>query len=52
MAQPQADPSPADEERVSLHPFTFDEVLAGLLAVDPDDLDDDEAEPVQPAKPA
>jgi hypothetical protein len=43
-----SDTEPNDEERVSLHPLTFDEALAGLLAVNPSDIADDEQEPEQP----
>jgi len=40
-------PDPDDkEEKVSVHPFTFEETLAGLLAVNPDDMPDEE-EPKQ-----
>ena len=39
---------PREEERVSLHPFTFEEILAGTLAADPLDIEDDEEEPEQP----
>jgi hypothetical protein len=43
------EPSESDEEeRVSLHPFTFEEALSGLMAVDPADIEDDEEEPEQP----
>lgn len=39
-----------EEEKVSLYPFTPEEVMAGLLAVNPDDMPDDEEEeePEQP----
>ncbi|HLX88788.1 MAG TPA: hypothetical protein VKR22_10095 [Acidimicrobiales bacterium] len=37
-----------DEEPVSLHPLSFEEALAGLLAVDPADVEDSEEEPEQP----
>ena len=39
-----AAPLPDEEEPVSLDPFTFEEVLAGVLSVNPDDLDDEEPE--------
>ena len=37
-----SDTAPDDEERVSLHPLTFEEALAGLLAVNPADIADGE----------
>lgn len=46
MATPKekaaARPDEDEEERVGLRPFTFEEVLAGVLAVDPKDLPEDE----------
>jgi hypothetical protein len=48
MAVMSDTPEPDDEERVSLHPLTFEEALAGLLAVDPATIADDEQEPEQP----
>lgn len=43
--QPRSVPdAPADAARVSLHGASFEDVLAGLLTVDPDDLPVEEAD--------
>ena len=39
---------PDEEEKVSLYPLTPEEIMAGLLAVNPGDMPEDEEEPEQP----
>jgi hypothetical protein len=39
---PESDQDDPYDERVEVGPFTFEEVLAGVLAVDPKNMPDDE----------